>query len=230
MRVLAREHDEVDDGWLCDKGRFAYQATHVDERITQPLVREGAALMPASWEKALDHAASALKKAGGRAAALAGGDTTNEEAFLLQRLFREGLGSGQLAGAPGRAVSPGLSRALADPALQATVPDLEYAHAVLVLDCDPVDDAPILDLRIRKGVRRHHVKLAVATARPSALDPNAETVLRTRPAAARRCSSRSMRRSAATTARSAARRPRPARTRPRCARSPTGSAAPARTS
>src|SRR6185295_8421241 len=39
----------------------------------------------------------------------------------------------------------------------------------------------ILDLRIRKGVRRHHVKLAVATARPSALDPNAETVLRTAP-------------------------------------------------
>ena len=181
MRVLAREHDEVDDGWLCDKGRFAYQATHVDERITQPLVREGAALMPASWEKALDHAANALKKAGGRAAALAGGDTTNEEAFLVQRLFREGLGSAQLAGAPGRAVSPGLSRALADPALQATVPDLEYAHAVLVLDCDPVDDAPILDLRIRKGVRRHHVKLGVATARPSALDPNAETVLRTAP-------------------------------------------------
>ena len=41
MRVLARDHDEVDDGWLCDKGRFAYQSTHVDERITQPLVREG---------------------------------------------------------------------------------------------------------------------------------------------------------------------------------------------
>src|SRR5215210_5790378 len=45
MRVLARDHDEVDDGWLCDKGRFAYQSTHVDERITQPLVREGAQQM-----------------------------------------------------------------------------------------------------------------------------------------------------------------------------------------
>ena len=181
MRVLARDHDEVDDGWLCDKGRFAYQSTHVDERITQPLVREGAALMPATWEKALDHAATALKKAGGKAAALAGGDTTNEEAYLLQRLFREGLGSPHLAGAPGRALPAALSRQLADPALQATVPDLEFAHAVLVLDCDPVDDAPILDLRIRKGVRRHGVRLAVATARPSALDPNAETVLRTAP-------------------------------------------------
>ena len=183
MRVLARDHDEVDDGWLCDKGRFAYQSTHVDERITQPLVREGDRLMPASWDKALGAAAAALKKAGPKAAALAGGDTTNEEAFLLQRLFRGGLGSGRLAGSPARALSPELSRALADPALQATVPDLEFAHAVLVLDCDPVDDAPILDLRIRKGVRRNGVGLAVASARPGALDPNAHTVLRYAPGA-----------------------------------------------
>ena len=47
MRVLARDHDEVDDGWLCDKGRYAYQHVHVDERITEPLVREGDVLMPA---------------------------------------------------------------------------------------------------------------------------------------------------------------------------------------
>ena len=82
---------------------------------------------------------------------------TNEEAFLLQRLLREGLGSGHLAAAPGARAAARRARALADPALQATVPDLEFAHAVLVLDCDPVDDAPILDLRIRKGVRRHGV-------------------------------------------------------------------------
>ena len=46
MRVLARDHDEVDDGWLCDKGRFAYQHVHTDERIVQPLVREGATCSP----------------------------------------------------------------------------------------------------------------------------------------------------------------------------------------
>jgi NADH-quinone oxidoreductase subunit G len=61
------------------------------------------------------------------------------------------------------------------------VPDLEFANAVLVIGCEPLDDAPILDLRIRKGVRRNGVKLAVATARPSALDPNAALVLRTEP-------------------------------------------------
>ena len=102
MRVLARDHEEVDDGWLCDKGRFAYQHVHTDERIAQPLVREGSVLQPASWEKALSHAAQALEKAGARTAAVAGGETTNEEAFLLQRLFREGLGSGNLERPAGR--------------------------------------------------------------------------------------------------------------------------------
>src|SRR6188472_3583655 len=181
LRVLARDHKDVDDGWLCDKGRFAYQSIHVDERIVEPLVREGTELMPSSWEKALDAAASALKKAGGKAAALAGGETTNEEAFLLARLFREHLGSGHLATRPGGEAGLDVARALADPALQATVPDLEWAHAVLLLDCDPIDDAPILDLRLRKGVRRNGVRLAVASARPGALDPNAELTFRYAP-------------------------------------------------
>ena len=56
---------EVDDGWLCDKGRFAYQAIHVDERITAPLVRDGGELREVSWERALETAAaSAATRAG----------------------------------------------------------------------------------------------------------------------------------------------------------------------
>ncbi|HEX5621278.1 MAG TPA: molybdopterin-dependent oxidoreductase, partial [Solirubrobacteraceae bacterium] len=184
MRVLGRDHPEVDDGWLCDRGRFGYQAVHVDERIVEPLVREGTELLPASWEKALAAASGALKKAGSRAAALADGETTNEEAFLLQRLFREGLGSGHLASRPRGELSLDVARALASPALQASIPDLEYAHAVLLVDCDPIDEAPVLDLRIRKGVRRNHVKVGVISARPTALDPSADVVVRCAPGAA----------------------------------------------
>ncbi|HVL95431.1 MAG TPA: NADH-quinone oxidoreductase subunit NuoG [Solirubrobacteraceae bacterium] len=181
MRVLARDNEDVDDGWLCDKGRFAFQYTHVDERITQPMVREGQSLKPASWEKALDAAASALRKAGARAAALADGETTNEEAFLLARLFRETLGSSRLASSPTDALPDDVALALGAPGLQATVADLEYAHSILLLDVDPVDEATIWDLRIRKGVRRHGARLAVASARPTALDPNAAAVVRHAP-------------------------------------------------
>jgi NADH-quinone oxidoreductase subunit G len=184
LRVLARDHAEVDDGWLCDKGRFAYQYTHSDQRLAQPMVREGTELMPASWEKALDHAAKLLETAGPRAAALAAGETTNEEAFLLQGLLRDHLGSSHLSSRPGGELGLDVARALAEPGLQASVPDLEFAHTVLLLDCDPIDDAPILDLRIRKGIRRHGLKLVVASARPTALDPSAVAALRYAPGAA----------------------------------------------
>jgi NADH-quinone oxidoreductase subunit G len=180
LRVNARDNHDVDDGWLCDKGRFAYQAVHVDERVTEPMVRDGGELRPVSWERALTEAAGGLKRASGSVGALAGGETTNEEAFLVQRVLREALDSGSLdfRRTP---VPADVHRAIGRPGLGATVPDLEFAHAVLVLDCEPVDEMPIVDLRIRKGVRRNHVRLAVATSRPSTLDPNAELSVRFAP-------------------------------------------------
>jgi NADH-quinone oxidoreductase subunit G len=184
LRVLSRDHDGVDDGWLCDKGRFAYQSIHVDERVTHPLVRIGGELVPTSWERALDEAAAGLGAAGAATGAIAGGETTNEEGFLLAHLVRAALGSPHIDSRSGGSLPRELHAALHTPALQATVPDLEFAHAVLVLDCEPVDDAPVLDLRIRKGVRRNAVKLAVATSRPSSLDANAAAVARFAPGAA----------------------------------------------
>ena len=169
MRVLARDHAGVDDGWLCDKGRFAYQAIHADERITRPMVRDGGELREVSWERALSTAAG-LSRHRGRVGALAGGQTSNEEGFLLQRLIRQGLGSTDIDSRTGAGVSAATMRALSAPGLQASVPDLEFAHTVLLVGVEPLDDAAILDLRIRKGVRRHGVQLAIASARPSTLD------------------------------------------------------------
>jgi NADH-quinone oxidoreductase subunit G len=183
LRVMARDNVEVDDGWLCDKGRFAYQSVHVDERITEPLVRDGGVLRSVSWERALAEAARALGRAKGRVGAIAGGETTNEEGFLLQRLMREGLESADIDSRPGGTLPLELHRALAAPGAGATVADLEFAHTVLVLDTEPVDDMPIVDLRLRKGVRRRGVKLVVATSRPSSLDPNARASVRFAPGA-----------------------------------------------
>jgi NADH-quinone oxidoreductase subunit G len=180
MRVLARDNPGVDDGWLCDKGRFAYQAIHVDERITKPMVRDGGELREVSWERALSTAA-ALARHKGRVGALLGGQATNEEGFLLQRLMREGLDSGDIDSRTTPGVEVNIIRALSTPKLQATVPDLEFAHTVLLVGVEPLDDAPILDLRIRKGVRRNGVKLAIASARPSALDANAAKLVRHAP-------------------------------------------------
>jgi NADH-quinone oxidoreductase subunit G len=81
--VMARDNEDVEDGWLCDKGRYGYQAVHSPERVTQPMVNDGGALRETSWERALSMAATGLEKAGAATAGLAGGETTNEEGFLL---------------------------------------------------------------------------------------------------------------------------------------------------
>ncbi|MGA9876635.1 MAG: NADH-quinone oxidoreductase subunit NuoG [Solirubrobacteraceae bacterium] len=164
MRVLARDHAEVDDGWLCDRGRFAYPRLGDEGRVTEPMIRDGGELRPVSWDRALDEAATRLKRAGTQTGAIAGGGATNEEGFLLARVLREALGSPHIDSRVAGTLPLELHRALAEPALQASVPDLEFAHTVLALECNPIEDAPILDLRLRKGVRRHGMKLVHATA------------------------------------------------------------------
>jgi NADH-quinone oxidoreductase subunit G len=185
LRVLARDHGhgnpEVDDGWLCDRGRFGYQAIHAPGRLTAPMVRDGGELREVGWERALDEAASGLKKAGERTAALAGGEATNEEGFLLQRLIREALSSAHVDSRPSGRLDPAATRELARPGLAARVSDIDYAGIVIVLDTELVDEAPILDLRVRKAARRNGVPLVVATSRPSLLDANAAAVLRFAP-------------------------------------------------
>jgi NADH-quinone oxidoreductase subunit G len=197
-RVLARDHPEVDDGWLCDKGRFGYQMGESEQRITQPLVRKGGELRPASWDEALEAAAAGLRQAGERTAAIVGGSSSNEEGYLAQRITRQALGSRHVESRPrgGAGRSPRRSVGgrvppdpdgrdllldLSRPELSAGVSDLDAAESILVIGCDPLHAMPILDLRIRKVVRRDGTRLAVATDRPSALDGGAEEVARYAP-------------------------------------------------
>ena len=184
VRVLARDNIEVDDGWLCDKGRFGYQSFRSEERITAPMVRDGGFMREVSWERALSEAAAALEKSGERTVAIVGGGATNEEGFLVQHLVREGLGSALVHSRDAGRVSGAHARALARPDLSAKVSDIDHAGAILVLDTELVDEAPILDLRVRKAVRRNGARLVVASARPSTLDPNASAALRFAPGAA----------------------------------------------
>ena len=180
-RVLARDNPEVDDGWLCDKGRFGYQMAESGQRIVEPLIRQGGELRPASWEQALEAAAVGLRQAGERTAAIVGGSSSNEEGYLAQRIVRRALGSPHVESRRRSSIDRRLAIELAQPELSASVSDLDAAESILVLGTDPLHSMPILDLRIRKVVRRNGTRLAVATDRPSALDGGAEETARYAP-------------------------------------------------
>ncbi len=180
LRVLARDNAEVDDGWLCDKGRFGFQAFNSGERITRPMVRAGdGSLSTISWDDAVRRTADAIRNSGERAAALVGGGTSNEEGFLVQRILRA-AGSSNVDSSP-NPVDPALLGELYRPDHGARMADLDHADAILVVGTDPLHEMPILDLRIRKAVRRSNAKLMVASEHPTALDGGAHESVRYAP-------------------------------------------------
>ena len=150
---------------------------HVDERITQPLVRDGGELRPVSWERALDEAAAALDRAP-RARRRAGRRRRHQRGGLppaAPGARGPGLHRPRLA-RPRRARRGRCTARSPRPRCRRRSPTSSSPTPCSCSACEPVDDMPILDLRIRKGVRRHGVKLAVATSRPSSLDANAKAV------------------------------------------------------
>ena len=183
-RVLARDNHDVDDGWLCDKGRFGFQMISSPDRPGRPQIRAGGALRDATWAEAIDKVAEGLGAARGKVAAIVGGSATNEEGYLIQRIVRGALGSPHVDSRPERGPSRELLAELSRPERAASIREVGSADAILVLDCDPLHEMPILDLRIRKAVRLGGAKLVVASARPTALDGGAEEVARFEPGGA----------------------------------------------
>src|SRR5262249_56804323 len=54
-RVLSRNHPEIDEGWLCDKGRFAFSSLRARDRVTDPMRKVGQRRFePMSWDEGLD--------------------------------------------------------------------------------------------------------------------------------------------------------------------------------
>jgi NADH-quinone oxidoreductase subunit G len=146
-RILSRNHSEVDEGWLCDKGRFAYGHLRAEDRITQPRVRvRRRGFESASWDTALDAAERGLREAGGPVVVAYSGGESVEQATAIARLVREGLGGGT-AILPDT-FHPGLDR------LRAPISAIRDADVCLVFGDDPVvERAPVLDLWLRAARR-----------------------------------------------------------------------------
>ena len=146
-RILSRNHPEVDEGWICDKGRFAFAHLYAEDRIVDPLRRvRSRGLEEVSWEDALDDAERLLREADGRVAVALSGSETTEEAYALARLVREGLGA-HTAMLP-EEIGDGLD------AFRAPLSAIRDAELIVVLGDDPVvERAPIVDLWLRKARR-----------------------------------------------------------------------------
>jgi NADH-quinone oxidoreductase subunit G len=146
-RVVSRNHPEVDEGWLCDKGRFTYPHLYAHDRIVDPLERQPRrGFTELSWDDALDRAEALLHGAEGRIVTALSGTETVEQAYALGRLLRQGLGAHS-------AVLPEATSFALD-AFRAPLSTIAAAEIVVVIGDEKVADrAPIVDLWIRQARR-----------------------------------------------------------------------------
>jgi NADH dehydrogenase/NADH:ubiquinone oxidoreductase subunit G len=146
-RIISRNHPEVDLGWLCDKGRFAYSHLYAPDRLRDPLLRvRRRGFEEVSWEQALDEAERLLREARGRIVTALSGSETVEQAYGLAKLLRRGLDSHAAV----------LPEEISDALDGVRIPLSALADADLIAvlgDAPIVERAPIVELWIKQARR-----------------------------------------------------------------------------
>ncbi|HEU0294509.1 MAG TPA: NADH-quinone oxidoreductase subunit NuoG [Anaerolineales bacterium] len=173
QRVMPRQNEEVNEIWICDKGRFAYHYAESKKRLSTPMIRKDGKLARSSWEEATKLAADNFIKAKKDFVVLASGRLSNEDLFNLKSLGdrSEGsaylysrMGGGELTSLVG--VGPGTN-----------FKDMGPGTTIVVVASDLYQEAPIWYLRVKQAAD-HGATLIVLNPRATRLDRYASFVLR----------------------------------------------------
>jgi NADH-quinone oxidoreductase subunit G len=180
LRVLPRDNESINECWICDRGRFNSQFINSAARLTKPLIKRNGKFEEAEWDDALQLVAKTLtqiKNAHGGSAigGLASGKCTVEDNYVFQKFLREVLGSDNIDYRPNTKIKHRLRR----------VPDLyeqvENADVILLVGADPLEELPILDLRIKKCIAQKRGALITVNPRRILLDQEAAVSLTHQP-------------------------------------------------
>jgi len=165
VRVTSHENDDIDEGWICDRGRFDYTDVNDPSRLRTPLV----AGRKSTWADAINAVAAGIKGKGAKLGVSLPQDITNEEAFLFRRLL-----DGPLKGAKvkmhGRTAIPAPAGATM------RIRELDDARVIVVVASDLENDVPIIDLRVKKAVSKRGAQLIVVNPESVDLDRHPRTV------------------------------------------------------
>jgi NADH-quinone oxidoreductase subunit G len=182
LRYQGVDSDPVNWGWLCDKGRFGFEAVNSAGRLEHPVVLDQFKATPVSWSQGLAAAAAALRgaiDAGGAAsiAAIGGARLANEDAYVWAKLLKGVIGTDNVDAQLGDGLPAGVVFGL--PA--ATIDEACAAPTIVLLGPDLKEELPVLYLRVRDVATKRAARLLELTPIGSGLTPYAWKSLRYKP-------------------------------------------------
>ncbi len=145
MRIMPRNHDDVNEEWLSDKSRFVWDGLN-KQRLDRAFIRRDGKLVPASWDEAFDLVESKLNGKGNKTAAIAGDLVCAEGQFALKGLM-DALESPHV---DCRQDGAKISGPRGNYLFNASIAGIEEAGALLLIGSNPRLEAPVLNARIRK--------------------------------------------------------------------------------
>ena len=156
MRILPLENDAINECWLSDRDRFAYEGLNSADRLTSPMIKQDGQWQTTDWQTALEYVAHGLRNVRHEhsvdsIAALATPYSTLEELSLLQKMIR-GLGSENVD------FRLRQSDTVADrsftPWLGMSIDAFSHLKRVFVIGSFLRKDHPLLAAKLRTAVRR----------------------------------------------------------------------------
>ena len=158
MRVLPRENDDINECWLSDKDRFAYEGLNASSRLVKPMIKQDGKWEEVDWQVALDFVAKGLlavreRHGANQIGALGSAHQTVEELYLLQKLLR-GLGSENIDFRTRQSDFSADSVASGAPWLGMPVAEIASLDRVLVIGSSLRNDHPLLALRLRQAAKK----------------------------------------------------------------------------
>ncbi len=170
LRYQGVDIDPVNHGWLCDKGRFDFEAMNNEARLAGPLLRnpdDADELVGTDWNTALAAAAAALTD---RTVGIIGGARlTNEDAYAWSKFARTVIGTDNIDAQLADGLDPKMVLSLP----KATIDDACSADTVLVVGPDLKEELPVLFLRLRGAAEKRQTRIVEVTSAPTGLSPYA---------------------------------------------------------
>ncbi len=157
VRYLARTNEEVNECWICDRGRFDSLFINSPERLTKSLVRKNGELVESDWEEAISAAIQGMRSAGGRAGALGSPKRSNEQNYLLQKFMRLAIGSNHIDFSTEQrpeGMADALALAMSSGLLNGSIADIASSDVTVSLGMDISRDLPLIDLWVKRAVTK----------------------------------------------------------------------------